>query len=144
MIELERACLLNTHNVPAPIKHRENMRPALGILLTPETELDNHDFGLTKRTTGFSLPIEPHPRLPSLDCLPGPRPGQLSGVSSASLLSYCLGACTSAVTGGGNPVLGRAFLGSPHSHSLYVLPIPVALLSLTSFLFLSYSASGFL
>lgn len=30
MIELERVCLLNTHNVPAPTKHGENMRSTLG------------------------------------------------------------------------------------------------------------------
>lgn len=32
VIELERVCLLNTRNVPAPIKHRKSTRPALGDL----------------------------------------------------------------------------------------------------------------
>lgn len=75
MIELERVCLLNTHNVPAPIKHRKSMRPALRALLTSEIELDNHNFGLTERTAGFSLPIQHllRPRISALPSRPSPQ-----------------------------------------------------------------------
>lgn len=113
MIELERACLLNTHSVPAPIKHRENMRPALGTLLTPEIELDNHNFGLTKRTTGFSLPIKPHPR-PSISGLPSRSSARAAvwGVLSfaSQLLSWGLRISSHRR---GKPSAGRGLPGQP-------------------------------
>ena len=44
-------------------------------MLTSEIELDNHNFGLTKRTAGFSLPIQHllRPRISALPSRPSPQ-----------------------------------------------------------------------